>query len=150
MQIQLFSISPLRESHRSSWERLARAYHVFDHDLATDDEIERTWRRLMAGNALRAIGAFTADGLVGIAHFHMHEHMWHGTVCYLEDLFVDESERSRGTGRALIEAVANTARADGCFRLYWVTKGSNTRARQLYDRIAVDTGYVRYDVPLHT
>ncbi len=50
--------------------------------------------------------------------------------------------------RALIEAVANWARARGCPRLYWQTQASNATARLLYDKVAVNRGFIRYDIDL--
>lgn len=141
-------ITPFRDRDHSEWSRLAREYQLFDEDLASDDEMARTWARLTTSHEIDGLGAYLGDRLIGIAHFHFHEHVWHGTVCYLEDLFVDEAVRRRGAGRALIEHVARLALARGCFRLYWVTKNTNALARRLYDRLAIDTGYVRYDLPL--
>lgn len=142
------AISPFRHQDHADWHRLARAYQLFDNDISSSDEMSRTWDRLTTSDGIRGLGAYVDDRLVGIAHFHFHEHVWHGTVCYLEDLFVEETVRGRGAGRALIEQIARLAVTEGCFRLYWVTKSTNARARRLYDRVAVDTGYVRYDMPL--
>lgn len=142
------SVSPFRIGDHADWVRLSRAYQIFDEDLSSDAEMERTWRRLLAADGIHGLGAYSADRLVAIAHFLVHDHVWHGRVCYLEDLFVDEAVRHRGIGRLLLEHLAESARARGCFRVYWVTKSTNAAARRLYDRVALDTGYVRYDMPL--
>jgi GNAT superfamily N-acetyltransferase len=36
--------------------------------------------------------------------------------CYLQDLYVDSTQRGLGIGRQLIEHVYATAKADGCAR----------------------------------
>lgn len=144
------TVSSFRAGDHADWLRLSRAYQVFDDDLSSELETERTWRRLLASDGIHGLGAYSDDRLVGIAHFLVHDHVWHGRVCYLEDLFVDESLRHRGVGRLLLEHLATKARALGCFRLYWVTKATNAAARRFYDQIAIDTGYVRYDMPLST
>jgi GNAT superfamily N-acetyltransferase len=41
---------------------------------------------------------------------------------YLQDLFVADSARGLGLGRALIEAVYEKAKADGCSRVHWLTQ----------------------------
>ncbi len=56
--------------------------------------------------------------------------------------------RGRGAGRALIAAVADWARGQGCGRLYWLTHETNATARALYDTVAVNRGFIRYDIPL--
>ena len=61
---------------------------------------------------------------------------------------MDEAARGSGAGRALIEAVADRARAQARTRLYWLTQTGNATARLLYDRMAKEAGFVRYDCKL--
>jgi GNAT superfamily N-acetyltransferase len=65
-------------------------------------------------------------------------------VCYLQDLYVDPQARGTGAGRALIEAVYAAADANGTPSVYWLTQDHNTTARQLYDRIAKVTPFIKY------
>ena len=69
-------------------------------------------------------------------------------ACYLQDLYVDGAARGQGAGRALIEAVAAHARERDSARLYWLTQDHDAAARQLYDRIAKHSGFIRYEYPL--
>jgi GNAT superfamily N-acetyltransferase len=71
--------------------------------------------------------------------------MWTvGNYCYLQDLFVVGEARGLGLGRALIEAVYETARNVGASRVYWLTQESNTSARALYDKLAERSGFIQY------
>ena len=65
-------------------------------------------------------------------------------MCYLEDLFVLPSARSRGIGKALVEWLRNSMRAEGWSRLYWMTREDNDRARKLYNQFVQPDGFVRY------
>ena len=47
-------------------------------------------------------------------------------------------------GRALIEAVYAEADRRGTPAVYWMTQDFNTTARQLYDRIAKLTPFIKY------
>jgi ribosomal protein S18 acetylase RimI-like enzyme len=85
---------------------------------------------------------------VGIVHYLFHGHVWQPAVCYLQDLFVAESVRGRGVGRALITQVEHEARRRGAFRVYWMTKHDNEPARRLYDKVATYSGFIRYEVPV--
>ena len=67
-----------------------------------------------------------------------------GNYCYLQDLFVADSARGLGLGRALIEAVYDKARAAGASRVHWLTQTSNAQARILYDQVADDSGFMQY------
>ena len=52
--------------------------------------------------------------------------------------------RGTGCGRKLIEAVVASARAAGANDPYWLTHETNTVARQLYDRIGRNQGFIQY------
>jgi GNAT superfamily N-acetyltransferase len=64
--------------------------------------------------------------------------------CYLQDLYTAPSVRGQGIGRALIEAVYKAADDNGTPKVYWMTQEFNKTARQLYDRIAQLTPFVKY------
>ena len=73
------------------------------------------------------------DRAVGFALFFHSYSTWEGLPgLYLEDLFVEEAERGRGTGRALMAAVARLAVARGCGRLELAALDWNTPATGFY------------------
>ncbi len=54
---------------------------------------------------------------------------------YIEDLFVDESHRRRGFGRALLLYVARLASERGCGRLEWSVLDWNESAINFYKKL---------------
>lgn len=144
----MIDVTPLREADRQDWQPLAVGYNAFYERVLTDADCDRTWRRLMKGEEIGGLAARLDGRVVGIAHYLFHAGIWFDPVCYLADLFVDETVRGRGTARALIEAVAAAARSRGCPRYYWLTRQDNVRARGLYDRVARFAGFIRYDYPI--
>ena len=144
----MVTVTPLRPDDRAEWEILARGYKAFYRDPIPDEDYRRTWKRLMAARDLHGLGARDGNGLVGIAHFLFHPTVWQGEACYLQDLFTAEHARGRGVARALIEAVADAARARGATRYYWLTAQDNATARTLYDKVARFKGFIRYDYPV--
>ena len=66
----------------------------------------------------------------------------------LSRYFVDPEARGSGTGRALIEHVREWAARSGAEKVYWLTQSHNATARALYDRVAVSTGFVHYEIEL--
>jgi GNAT superfamily N-acetyltransferase len=56
---------------------------------------------------------------------------------YIEDLFVDESHRGRGFGRALLLYVARLASERGCGRLEWSVLDWNEPAINFYKKLGV-------------
>ena len=130
------------------WLELFKGYIDFYKATLTDEVMELTWQRLIAGEQGFHIGlvATTEDDIpLGIAHVLFHRSTWSPTwYCYLEDLFVAPSARTKGIGRALIEAVYQEADARQCTRTYWATQEFNYRARTLYDQLATKSVFVQY------
>ena len=65
---------------------------------------------------------------------------------FLDDLFVDPSQRGLGVGRRLIEQVAALARERQWVSVRWITAPDNAAARRLYDALAVATSWVTYEL----
>lgn len=142
-------ITPFRPEDRSRWTELWTAYLRFYETTLPAEIYDNTWERLLHGTALHGLAARYDGRIVGITHFLFHANAWTTVpICYLQDLFVDEAVRGTGAGRALIEAVAEQARQRAAPRLYWLTQAGNATARQLYDRLAKHTGFIRYEYPL--
>ena len=144
----MIAIAPLRAEDRAEWEALARGYKAFYRTETPDERYEETWRLLMEDKRVHGLGARLDGRMVGIAHYLFHGQTWSVDCCYLQDLFTAEAARGQGVARALIDAVAEAARARGALKYYWLTKQDNERARALYDHIATWKGFLRYDYPL--
>ena len=117
------------EDH-ARWPVPARGYKTFYKTTLPDQEYDKTWQRLLAQDGSYGLGV-THDGqLVGIAHF-FPTNLRTQNVCYLQDLFVDPLLRGQGIARALIEAVATTAKARGAIRFYWLTQEHSVTGQAL-------------------
>jgi GNAT superfamily N-acetyltransferase len=77
------------------------------------------------------------DGrVVGVALWFLTYSTWTGAPSlYLEDLFVEETARGSGAGRALFQALAREAKARGCARMDWAVLDWNEQARAFYTRL---------------
>ena len=145
MQPQIRELQPKDEE---AWRRLWTGYLAFYQTTVPDAVYASTFARLL-GYDPQDVSALVAevDGqLLGLTHYLIHRHAWRiENVCYLQDLYVDPSARGTGLGRKLIEAVYARADAAGAPQVYWLTQDFNTQARQLYDRIAKVTPFIRYN-----
>lgn len=143
-------IRPLAASDRAAWEPLWQGYLTFYKASVSAEITETTFGRLTGGT--EPMGGFVAerDGkMLGIVHWVVHRSTWNvSDICYLQDLFTAEEARGTGAGRALIEAVRQTAKAKGCFRVYWQTHETNLQAQALYDKVAEKSGFIVYRQPL--
>jgi GNAT superfamily N-acetyltransferase len=142
------TIRALRAEDEDDWRRLWTGYLAFYQTTVPDAVYHSTFARLL-GDDPRDFNALiaTVDGRpAGLAHYLFHRHGWKiEEVCYLQDLYVDPSARGTGLGRALIEAVYAAADAAGAPAVYWLTQDFNAEARQLYDRVAKVTPFIRYN-----
>ncbi|MFG3436094.1 GNAT family N-acetyltransferase [Nonomuraea sp. NPDC047897] len=146
----MITIGGLLPSDRAAWEELFRGYIAFYGRTEPDEMYARAWQEFGDGTRLHALGARLDGRLVGIAHFFTHPSTSApgADLCYLQDLFTAPDARGGGVGRALISAVTGWARERGCGRLYWHTHESNATARRLYDQVAENRGFIKYDIDL--
>jgi GNAT superfamily N-acetyltransferase len=80
------------------------------------------------------LGAFDGEEPLGFGCFYRHKSSLSATdVVLMNDLYVSESARGKGTGRALIDAGLELARNSGASHLSWATAPDNHTAQRLYD-----------------
>jgi GNAT superfamily N-acetyltransferase len=88
-----------------------------------------------------------AGQVVGFAlFFHNYSTFRAQPGIYLEDLFVEPSDRGRGHGKALLGALARLAVERGCVRLDWVVLNWNQPSIEFYRSLGAEpmdewTGY---------
>ena len=140
-------VRPVEARDEADWRRLWTGYLEF-YETSVPEEVYQTYFARLLGDDPQDYHGLVAeqDGrLVGLTHYLFHRHGWKiENVVYLQDLYVDPETRGTGAGRALIEAVYAAADEAGCPSVYWLTQDFNATARQLYDRIANLTPFLKY------
>lgn len=145
-------VQQVTEAHKAGWLEMWAGYLTFYNEDLPALQTELTWSRLMdpAFN-LHGFVAVRDGRVVGLTNYSWTNSTWdeHPNI-YLEDLFVDETLRGEGTGRALIDAVTHVAHAHGSKRVRWITHNTNATARKLYDKVATLSEFVMYDRDIET
>jgi GNAT superfamily N-acetyltransferase len=129
-------IEPIGTEQMEALLPLISAYQRFYEVDDIDDERNRAFfsRFIAPSEDGMLLGAWREGELVGYACLY-----WHFTslipaeTVLMNDLYVVDSCRGQGIGRALIEACATVARERGAHQLQWVTAPDNVTARRLYD-----------------
>ena len=100
----------------------------------SDQEMHQRVEHLIAGREAEFLLAEDGGEPVGVCQLRYRYGVWMGAPdCCIEDLFVRESERGAGIGRALARAAIANARARGCRRIELDVNESNTAALALYE-----------------
>lgn len=146
-----FTVRAVAAEDRDGWDRLYQGYAQFYGVTQTPEMRDRVWGWLhdpaASTEGLVAVGP---DGaLLGLAHFRAFARpLSASTGGFLDDLFTDPAARGQGVAEALVRAVRDVGLARGWSVLRWITARDNATARKLYDRIAVETPWVTYDIRL--
>lgn len=144
------TIRPLTPTDEAGWRRLWAAYLRFYRAEVPEAVTAGTFARLL--DPASGMGGLVAEqdgAVIGICNYIFHANTWSlQPTCYLQDLYVDPAARGSGAAKALIAECEAVARAQGCFRLYWLTQEFNGPARSLYDTVAQRTSFIVYRKPL--
>ncbi len=130
----VFAIRPATQADCGELLRLIRCLAVYekmeDQMVATAEDLCHSLFTLHKAEALLA----EEDGkAVGFALFFENYSTFLGRAgLYLEDLFVEESCRGRGYGKALLARLAGIAVQRGCQRFEWACLDWNTPSIEFY------------------
>jgi len=143
MSLQIRDAQP---QDQADWLKLWSDYLAFYNVDLAEEVTAHTWARVMDPDSRLSMRLAVLDGqTVGFAIHHFHDSTWVKTPdCYLEDLFIDETIRGKGVGRALIDDLIAISKEKGWSRLYWHTDENNQLARKLYDSYVESDGHIRY------
>lgn len=104
-------------------------------------------QRVFAGGGRMCV-AVRADTVCGVAVYRIHANTVDGQQMYVDDLVTDESQRSSGVGRALMEHMQSIARAAGC-RTYTLDSGTQRhQAHKFYFREGLVVNAFHFTRPL--
>jgi GNAT superfamily N-acetyltransferase len=145
-------IAPLSAEEFEPVLPLIAAYQRFYEVERIDEERNRSFfRRFLApSDDGLLLGARQGEEIVGFACLYWHfSSLSAAETVLMNDLFVSESVRGRGVGRALIEASATVARERGAAHLEWATAPDNHTAQRLYDSTGAERSeWVEYELGL--
>jgi ribosomal protein S18 acetylase RimI-like enzyme len=103
----------------------------------SEEVIRRAAAQLLDDPRTEFLLAFDDSGEpIGVCQLRYRLSVWTGSEdCWLEDLFVTESARSGGHGRALVEAAFESARARGVRRIELDVNEQNESALRFYESL---------------
>ncbi|MEM6939272.1 MAG: GNAT family N-acetyltransferase [Pseudomonadota bacterium] len=144
-----FEIRPLQSGDRAQWDTLYAGYAAFYKVDQTPAMRDRVWGWLMdpAHGSEGLVAEDAQEGLIGLTHYRPFVSCLNAAEqCFLDDLFVAPAARGSGAAQALIDAVRAVAAERGWGKVRWITADDNYRARSLYDKSALRTMWITYDL----
>ena len=135
------------EQHRADWDVLYAAYADYYKVEQTPEMRGRTWGWIMEGRIICLMALNEEARPVGFAHIREFLRPLSSTVAgYLDDLFVDPSQRGGGVVNLLFDAARALGQEKKWSVIRWITRDDNYRARSVYDKLATRTNWVTYDL----
>ncbi|MFA9231010.1 MAG: N-acetyltransferase family protein [Microgenomates group bacterium] len=130
------------------WAALYAGYAAFYQVDQTDAMRRAVWAWLQdPDHTTSGLVAELEGRLIGLAHYRPFARpLSASTGVFLDDLFVEPTARGTGAAAALIAQIKAEARAKGWSVVRWITADDNYRARALYDKVALRTKWVTYDI----
>ena len=104
------------------------------------EAVEAALRTMPAGPAF-LLALDDGGAIIGVAAYAvLYPSLGHGvtSMLFLKELHVSADERRKGVARALMAALARTARDLGCTRMGWNTGCDNAAAQALYDGLGAE------------
>lgn len=140
----------VKDNEKDQWFPLWQDYLIFYKTELADEITDLTWNRFLdKDNPLFCMGAYKQGKMIGFLTYLFHHSTWSKEdYCYLEDLFINPAHRGQNIAKKLIETVYQTAQNKGCRKFYWLTHNTNKAAQRLYDKMAEQSGFIQYIMPI--
>jgi ribosomal protein S18 acetylase RimI-like enzyme len=149
-----WKIRHVREDEFEPWSRLFRGYCDFYEQPTSDEHQRQVWGWIHDDRSVEALVAVEVDDVGGeidrprgLAHLRTWVRPLRGNVSgYLDDLFVDPEARGSGVVDALFSEMNRMGLERGWPAIRWTTADDNYRARGAYDKVAVRTMWITYEM----
>ncbi len=115
--------------------------------LACEEEFVARWRR-QAATGYTLLALWNGIGPSALAGFRLQENLFHGVHFYVDDLVTDETARSTGHGRRMMDSLKAEARRRGCTRLVLDTPLTNMLGHRFYFRHGLLARALRFSIDL--
>ena len=116
---------------RTSWPLMQQLRPDQSDEVGYVKQVERQQKN----TGYNLVGAFDSDGLLlGIAGFVFSEMISRGSYLYVDDLVIDEGNRSQGIGAILLSWLRDHARDLGCSSLHLDCSNHRLDSHRFYRR----------------
>ena len=113
-----------------------------------DADYLSTVRRMMQTDGYLQAAVFDGDAVVAVAGYRFMEMLYAGKTLYVDDLNTDDTRRSRGYGKALMDWLKREARERGCVQLQLDSGVQREQTHRFYFREGLTINCYHFRVDL--
>lgn len=137
-QIEAYTFRTPKTEEFEAWFALYEPYSHAVESPVTREIARSVWNWIQnRTHGIESIVALREGRVVGFVHYRPFPRTLDANeACFLDDLYVIESERGSGLAQLLIAQVVDAAKQRGWTHVRWVTTNGNQRARGLYEKVA--------------
>ena len=107
-----------------------------------------TVRRMMQTDGYLQAAVFDGDAVVAVAGYRFMEMLYAGKTLYVDDLNTDDTRRSRGYGKALMDWLKREAKERGCVQLQLDSGVQREQTHRFYFREGLTINCYHFRVDL--
>jgi GNAT superfamily N-acetyltransferase len=113
-----------------------------------EDAYLSTVRRMMATDGYLQAAVFDGNTVVAVAGYRFMEMLYAGKTLYVDDLNTDETRRSRGYGKTLMDWLKREAKERGCVQLQLDSGVQREQTHRFYFRegLTINCYHFRIDL----
>ena len=141
-------IRKLEQKDKQNWVKLYNGYADFYKVSMNSKILDTLWTWIHDQNHVVSGICFELEGkIVGIAHFRTMPRPIKGVyIGFLDDLFVEPEFRGKRIAQKMISHLKSLSKANNWNGIRWITHSSNKTAKNLYHKIANNTGFELYEL----
>jgi ribosomal protein S18 acetylase RimI-like enzyme len=141
-------IRELEQKDKQNWAKLYNGYADFYKVSMNSKILDTLWTWIHDQNHIVSGICFELEGkIVGIAHFRTMPRPIKGEyIGFLDDLFVEPEFRGKKIAQKMISHLKSLSKANNWNGIRWITHSSNKTAKNLYNKIANNTGFELYEL----
>ena len=113
-----------------------------------EDAYLATVRRMMGTDGYQQAAVFEGDTVAAVAGYRFMEMLYAGKILYVDDLNTDETHRSRGHGKMLMDWLKREAKSRGCVQLQLDSGVQREQTHRFYFREGLTINCYHFRVDL--
>jgi len=145
----MVQVSHLKLEDKNHWEALYKDYASFYSLEMSQGTLELVWSWINNDSfPFYGLAVKSSDGkIIGIAHYRSMPSPVRGAIVgFLDDLYIHPEARGGDAVQEVFKYLKAECKSHGWPFMRWITKENNYRARSAYEKVALKTDWITYQL----